>query len=390
MDLLGERGHKVVPLALANENNADNQYAGYFLPSPFGDKCSHFGNAHLSFIDKVKLVFRSMFYGEAYSRVKHIVKAEKIDVVYILNICNYISPSVILAAKHAGARAVMRLSDFNYICPSYNFYRNGDVCTECKTDIRSSLRNRCVRNSFLLTCTRVLSMKFHDISGIYKKLDAFISPSKFMARTLVEKGFDETKVHWVPSFVNLAEFIPCFDPGDYVLYHGRLSPEKGLNILIETWKILGTNAPKLLIAGSGEDEQKLRNMATNVLPGKIEFLGQKNKNDIIALIQKSAFVLIPSLCHDNAPMSAYESMACGKPIIASRLGGLIDQIGEDDAGILVAHRDPVSLAQAVEQLWSDKNRISKLGQVARRRMETLFSPEQHLSAIERIFSNKQV
>ena len=147
---------------------------------------SQFRQFSLSLVDKARLTLRAIYYTTARQRVADIVRREKIDVVLLLNISNYISPSVIDGAKEAGARVIMRLSEYGFVCASYTFLRDGKVCTDCLTKgMHHGLRHRCLRGSFALTASRILSMKYHQLSGIYRKVDAFVAPSQFMADTLI-------------------------------------------------------------------------------------------------------------------------------------------------------------------------------------------------------------
>jgi glycosyltransferase involved in cell wall biosynthesis len=95
--------------------------------------------------------------------------------------------------------------------------------------------------------------------------------------------------------------------------------------------------------------------------------------------------VIPSLWPDNAPMAAYEAMACGRAVIGSDLGGLQDQVEPGRSGVLLPAGDAASLARAVRQLWSDPEQAQRMGRAGRERMERLFSPQRHLEALMGLF-----
>jgi glycosyltransferase involved in cell wall biosynthesis len=384
--LLEEHGHTVIPLALKLKRNLPTPYADDFLPPVADEEASHFGDFSLSIAKKARLTARAIYYPTARRRVAEIVRRENIDAVLLLNISSYISPSVIDGAKETGARVVMRLSDFGFICASYTFLRDGKVCTDCLTDgMQNAIRHRCLRGSITQSASRVLAMKIHRMSGIYRKVDAFVAPSQYMADTLVRFGMPAERVHCVPSFVNLDEYPPSFEPGGYVLSFGRLDADKGIDVLLRAWKALGDAAPPLRIVGSGAEEDTLKQLAADLNLHNISFTGFTEKAALTDIIASAAFVIIPSLWNDNSPMAAYETMALGKAIIASGLGGLRDQVEDGVSGLLVPPADPEALAQAVAALWADLPRARQMGIAGRERMETLFSPQRHYASLESLF-----
>jgi glycosyltransferase involved in cell wall biosynthesis len=381
IDFLERQGHHVVPLTLALEQNQPSPYAHYFLPSPFDQRTSHYKDSALGLTEKVRLTLRSIYYGAARRRVTEIVRREKIDTVYLLNICNYISPSVIDGARQAGARVVMRLSDFNFVCASYHFFRDGQVCTACQNGMYHAIKYRCVRDSLSLSAARVLAMKIHVAMRIYQRVHAFVTPSQFMAESLIQAQIPRERVHCIPSFVDLKQYTPVYKPGRYALYFGRLDTEKGVDQLLYAWQSIGKDAPPLRIIGSGEAEADLRKLARELDVSNVEFYGFMKKEQLIEQIQGAAFIVVPSLWPDNSPMAVYEAMACGKAVIGSWLGGIPDQVEDGKTGVLIEPGNVDAVAHAVMRLWQDVNLTETLGYAARQRAETEFSPENHISRL---------
>ena len=386
MELLERQGHTVIPLSIRLNKNQPSKYDDMFLPPPFqDDETSHFQNASLTLVEKMKLTKRAIYFTEARDVVAEIVERENIDVVYLLNICNYISPSVIDGAHGAGARVIMRLSDYNFVCASYHFFRDGEVCTKCLQGMHHAVKYRCMRGSLSLSIARYVAMVWHQKSKIYSKVDAFVAPSQFMANSLVKFGMPQDKVNWVPSFVNLDQYEANFDAGEYVLYFGRLDDEKGVNILLDAWRLVNPKFGSLWIVGSGEAEEELKVQASRLGLENVVFQPFMKKQDLLEVVRNARFVIVPSLWHDNAPMATYEAMACGKPVVGSKLGGLMDQIENGETGILVEPGNPEMLAKTISGLWNDDKRICEMGIRARQRMETTFSADKHLSTLNRIF-----
>ena len=384
---LEQEGHNVFPLALKVSKNLDSDSSNYFLDSPFGEDVAQLGEARLTLFDKLKLAFSTVYSFKAKKSIKKIIRDKEIDVVYLLNICNYITPSVIDGSKELNVPVVMRLSDFNFICSSYHFMRNGKICTKCKQSTINALKYRCVRGSLFQSLARVLAINAHRFSGVYKKVDAFVCPSRLMAKELVQFGMHEDKVKYVPSFVNTQNFKPRLASEGYALFYGRLSREKGVDILIDAWQLLGEDAPHLRIIGSGDSEAMLKKIVLENGIKKISFESFLGENEVRDIVDASSFVLVPSVCHDNAPMVVFEAMALGKAVIASRVGGIINQVVDGETGILVPPGDPVAIAEAVRFLTSNPVHNSEMGASARKRAEDVFGPEVHLAAINKIFND---
>jgi glycosyltransferase involved in cell wall biosynthesis len=385
IDLLERAGHKVVPLAVRFSRNEPSPYSGDFLSPPAYEDEERYPDFSLGIAGKLRLLARSIYSLQARRRVVRAVCREKIDVVYLLNICNYISPSVIDGARWAGARIVLRLSDFNFVCASYHFLRDNRMCTLCLESLRHALRYRCARGSLKLSLARVLAMQAHRLAGLYEKIDAFVAPSGFMAETLGRFGAPRERIHHVPSFVDMVDYPRATDPGDSVLYCGRLDPEKGVDVLLRAWSLLGAEAPPLRILGTGEAEAELKRLAAELGLANVRFEGFVGQAALRRAMQEARIVLVPSLWPENSPMAVYEAMACARPVIASDIHGLREQIESGVSGVLVPPGDAAALAQASRQLWHQPSRAVEMGLMARRRMERHFSSERHLEALLKVF-----
>lgn len=382
---LESAGHKVIPLALKLDRNRESPYSRYFLESPFGSHAAKLDEAKLSAIQKCKLAGRTLYCPTAKRKVSEIIEQEQIDVVYLLNICNYIGPSVIAGAKEMGVRVVMRLSDYNFVCASYHHERYGNICMECKKNILNAIRYKCVNGSVLQSLVRSAAIGLHKYSRIYRNVDAFVCPSNFMMDQLVDFELRRERIHVLPSFVKMEDCGISVKSGRYVLYLGRLSREKGIDILIKAWHLMGINAPQLRIIGSGPEEQALRQMASNYKLDNVEFKPFLEYEEVMEHLKACAFVIVPSVCHDNAPMAALEAMAMGKAIVASRVGGLPDQVQDGKTGLLVQAGDPESLANAMASLVRDPDRIAIMGKAARLSAQTHFSEKIHMEKLLKLF-----
>jgi len=149
-----------------------------------------------------------------------------------------------------------------------------------------------------------------------------------------------------------------------LLFVGTLNPVKGVDILINAFKRIRDKDDnvELIIIGDGplrsELEQKVRNFG---IAENVHFLGRKNHNKIHLYINASDIIVQPSR-NEGRGLAIMEALACGKPIVASRVGGIPETIINNKLGILVEKENPVALADgiinALNGTW-DKRYISK-------------------------------
>ncbi len=386
MKLLQDKGHKALPFSINFTQNEPTEYKKYFASPPLGLDNPKYENANASLIDKIRFLFRACYSLEAKRKVANIAKIEKIDVAYLLNICNYLSPSIIDGLKKKGIPVVMRLSDYNLFCPEYHFYRNGKVCMLCNDSLFNAVRYRCCKGSLGLSLAKASVVFFHRILKIYNKVDAFITPSLKMREEMLKHGFPSNKIIPLNSFINLKEYQPSYKNKGYILYFGRLSREKGLLTLIKAFSNL-KNDIHLTIAGSGDHEEELKKFSQDNNIKNIEFKGFLDQTELIKLIQHAIFTVIPSLWFDNSPMSIYESFAVGKPVIASDIAGISEIVDHKVNGLLFQIGNSEDLAEKMDYLLDNRQKVMEMGKNARYKAETKFSPQTHYETLIKIFNN---
>lgn len=385
---LEELGHTVYPLCLDVEQNIESEYSKYFISSPYPERQSHHAPGS-GLGTQAKLFLRSIYSREAARKTQQMIDDFDIDIVYCLNIANYISPSVIDVGKKNGKRVLHRLSDYNMVCPQQYFYKHKKVCLECKSSLLRAIPDRCVKQSLPATVGRVVSMKLHRLLKLYEKVDAFICPSSFMRDQLVDLGMGADRVHYLPSLVNVdskPDEQALRSDRSYVLYLGRLSVEKGLDYLLDAMDQPGNEDIPLVLAGVGPEMEALQAQARGLKNRNIEFRGFVQREELDELLQGSAFTVAPSIWHDNSPMSVFESLAAGKAVIATPLGGLRDQVGDEEAGLFVEPNDPASLGKAINRLWNDDDLRETLSRGAYHRFATHFDPEMHMSGLLKLMT----
>jgi glycosyltransferase involved in cell wall biosynthesis len=167
-----------------------------------------------------------------------------------------------------------------------------------------------------------------------------------------------------------------------VVYAGRLSYEKGVDVLVEAVARLGRG--RLEIIGDGPERSQLEALAAARAPGRVRFHGRVPRERVLELLRAGAVAVMPSRCHDNQPMAVLEAFGCGVPVVATNLGGLPELVAEG-CGEVVPPDDPDAMAAALGRLLAQPERTWAMGRSARSKAEREFDPDRHLAGLERLY-----
>ncbi|MCW5207337.1 glycosyltransferase family 4 protein [Desulfobulbus sp. US2] len=119
----------------------------------------------------------------------------------------------------------------------------------------------------------------------------------------------------------------------------------------------------------------------------VHFLGHKTGHELHKLIAYSGFVVVPSVCYENCSMVVLEAMACGKPIVGTRIGGIPEQIEDGKTGLLFEMGNVRDLAEKMEQLIGSPDLQHQMGHEARKKLEQEYSLEAHHQQLLKIYSD---
>jgi glycosyltransferase involved in cell wall biosynthesis len=172
-----------------------------------------------------------------------------------------------------------------------------------------------------------------------------------------------------------------------VLYAGRLSYEKGVDVLVQAVARLGS--ARLEVAGDGPQRPALEALAAAAVPGRVRFHGRVAKPGLLELMRSAAVVVMPSRCHENQPMAVLEAFASGVPVVATSLGGLPELVEPGRLGDITPPDNPAALAAALARLLDDPRRAQAMGRAARAAAEERFAPQRHLEQLELLYQEAQ-
>jgi len=279
---------------------------------------------------------------------------------------------------------VMRVPDFNLVCAELHLLRDGKVCKECVGHSPlHALKYGCLKGSRAATGARAISMWAHNLLGIYRKIDLFITPSLFMRETLIEAGYDAHKIIHLRSFyAGSIEDAGPSEEQDYILYFGRIAVEKGIDTLLRAFAIAKPDA-RLILAGADVDgiTGDLGTLAREQgIDDRVEFVGFKGRDELDELIAHSLFTVVPSRWYDNCPMSVLESFAYEKPVIGSNLGGIPEQI-TPECGMLFEADNAEDLAGCLTRMLADSDLRQSMGRASKQRLAEFYSPARHCDGL---------
>ncbi|MCX5895610.1 MAG: glycosyltransferase family 4 protein [Proteobacteria bacterium] len=386
---LPNTGHTPIPFSVKYEGNWESPYNSYFLAPPGSPEQTHFKDITLSPANVLRLIDRSIYSFEAKKYLSKLLQTiGTADIAYILNIYNYMSPSIIHTFRKNNIPVVAQLGDYNLLCPSYIFLRDGKPCTLCMQGrYHYGLRYRCVKNSFAASAVRVLAMYIHRWLRIYNLVDVFLVPCVFMREKLIEGGLPGERIQLLHYPVEITERMEEHQKKNYIVYFGRISYEKGLDTLITAYQKLSLPVDLVIIGRSYDDEQeRLQQMIQPEYAHRIRFLGFKTGEELSRLIGEALLSVVPSRCYDNAPISIYESFLQGTPVIASRIGGIPEQVQEGITGRLCAPDSEEEMQGALRWMLDDRERLRRMGKTGMDYVTTQLSVEKHMAQLLDIFN----
>ena len=376
-DKLEREGHEVIPFSILADKNEETPYSRYFVEPIGGTDQTYFEDYKKTPKTILQMIGRSIYSFRVKRAIKKIISEVNPDVVYILHFVNKLSPSVITGAKQMGKRVVVRLSDYYLLCPRFDFMYENRPCEACQIDGYSScIKRKCVKESRSASLIRVAAMMIHKTINVYSKVDAFVCPSRFLMEKLVEYGFPAEKVHNVLTFTE--------DPkqsgnsiGEYGLYMGRITEEKGVESLVQAYKELGHGYRLKIVADdstaiAGQLKEYVRENSMD----NVEFLGFKSGEELRELVRDSRFVCVPSIWYENIPNTILEAHANGKPVLCSRIGSLTELIDEGYNGFLFEPLDSKGIADCVRKL-DDEGLVLRISENARESFEKKYTEKVH-------------
>lgn len=340
-DLLRQAGHEVIFFAMQDEKNLPCEQSAYFVSNV------EF-NGKLTATQKLKAAFRMVYSFEAKKKISALIEKEKPDIIHINLFHRVLTASIVDAAKRHGIPVVFTMHDLNCVCPNHVMLDHGKICEAClHGNYWNCVKRVCFKDSRAKCLMAAIESDFNKRSGLYRKIDLFITPSECYKNKLEASGLTKSPI------VHMKNFLPADTKyavqgkrGDYVLYYGRLSAEKGILTLVRAMEKL-ENVP-LIIVGTGPEEDAIRaEIEAHHLNQRVTMVGFQSGENLWQYVRNCACVVVPSEWYEASGYTACEAQAMGKPVVATNAGGLPENIVDGETGFISPMKDEAALADAI-------------------------------------------
>lgn len=317
----------------------------------------------------------------AYRRLYAAVSRERPEIVHFHNTFPLLSPACYYAARRAGAAVVQTLHNYRLICPGATLLRDGVPCEDCVGAAPwRGMQHACYRGSRAASAVVATMLSVHRAAGTWSRVvDAYIALTEFSRSRFIAGGLPAARLFVKPNFSS----DPGVGPGgDYFLFAGRLSQEKGLHILLDAWRS-GQNMPPLKIAGDGPLGPWLRAQISG-MPG-IEWLGHLPHEAVAEQMRHAKGLVLPSVAYENFPVSVVEAYATGLPVIASDAGTLPELVHDHTTGLIFCSGSSSSLTEKILELTNGAALNRKLRAAARGEFEAKYQAGRNLDLLIGIY-----
>ncbi len=307
---------------------------------------------------KIRYSLRTIYSSEARKKIRLVLDDFKPDVVHLNNFNFQLTPSIILEIrkfeKESGQKVkiIFTAHDYQLVCPNHMMKnpKTNQICDSCLSGkYENCVKNRCIHGSLMKSAVGMAEALYWKIRKTYRQIDIIISPSHFLEKQIAHNKELAGRIVTLHNFINQIDLQKENPVGDYVLYFGRYSREKGIDTLLTVAERL----PEIpfVFAGRGPLEEKINTVHN------IDNKGFLQSEEIYRLIIGARFTVIPSEWYENCPFSVMESQMCGTPVLGADIGGIPELIAQGKTGELFLAGNAEDLTDKIEKLWMDEAKI---------------------------------
>lgn len=380
MHEMEEHGHETALFSM--DHGQISSFAGRSYLIPYRD----FKDPGASLPKKIRMAAHVIYSPSARRHMRKCLEDYSPDLAHIRGIYHHLSPSILWELKRQGIPVLYHLNDFKILCPNYNFVAHGRPCESCcHGDYFHVVTEGCYAGPRSSAAVLAAEAYLHKWLRTYERcVDLFLAPSEFVRSKLISCGFPPQRIAVLPHFQSLPAEERLAPEEGYVLYFGRLSPEKGAYELLRAMVRL-PHVP-LIIAGDGPERARLESLARDLNLRQVSFAGRVHSEKLEKLIAGCCFSVFPSHAYETLGKSILESYAWGRPVIASDLGSRREFVEDGVTGLLYRAGDREQLAQTIEFLFDHAALAAKMGAAGRHRLAAKHDPDRHLDALLEIYS----
>jgi len=313
------------------------------------------------------------------------------DFWLIHNVFPAMSPAVYELAFELGVPVVQYLHNYRMGCVNGFFLNHGEPCQRCMNgNFIPALRTACWHESHLQSGIMGAITSRARGMDLFHKVHHWIAISEAQKAEHVLMGIPDEKITVIPHFYENTETAHQYPEQGDVLFVGRLSAEKGVDRLLNAWKLLGSCGRTLWIVGDGAERGRLEDMSRDLGLQKVRFTGFLNHTEISGIWARSACSIIPSIWKEPFGMVVLEAWSKGRPVIAHRIGALPEIISHGSDGLLVPQDNPQELADAIHSILTNTTFGEAMGKAGLKTLQERYSKQIWMDAIRQVFEDPKV
>lgn len=328
------------------------------------------------FLDRAAAPIAAIWSRTTHAELSDLLKAEAPDVVHVHNTHLMISPAVYFACNAAGVPVVQTLHNSRLMCPAGSLSRNGRPCMDCagRSFALPGILHACYRDSRPATAITAAVSSIHGLLKTWRdRVDLYVACTEFYRRLFIRFGLPAAKVVVKPHFVAPDPGASDGD-GGYALFIGRLAAEKGVDTLLAAWRALPELPLKM--CGQGPMRALIADTIEKSSLANVELIGHLGQDELVSQMRGAAFLVWPSIgFSETFGLVAIEAFACGRPVIASRIGVMSEIVEDGVTGLHFEAGNAIDLVHKVRWARNHPTEMRRMGETARQRYLERYTAE---------------
>lgn len=335
-------------------------------------------------LGKGRSLFTALYNPRSVKEIKQLITAERPDVVHIHNLFPLISPAILPVIKKAGIPIVMTVHNYRLVCPNGLFFSQGKICEACagKGKEWNCIAKNCENSHFKSIGYALRNWWARKQKYYLKYVDAFACLTDFQKEKLVSNGFAAKKMFVIPNMysgkTNQSETILASKAEKYIAFAGRISPEKGIELLFKAAKLLPEVFFKL--AGGVREDYQLPEK-----PANVELMGMLNADQLNEFYKNASCYILSSIWYEGFPMVFPEAMNHSLPIIAPNMAGFPEVVEHEQNGLLFESGNAQDLAKQIQTLWDNPQKAKAFGEAGYEKLQANYTPQQYSKSLQVLY-----
>ena len=335
-----------------------------------------------SLIEKLKSFLFGFYNPKTVEDLKEIIEKSRPDVAHIHNVFPLISPSIYRILKKNKIPIVQTFHNFRFFSIDGLIFNKPGKFPSAKSNLLFSLFKKKYKNSFIYSAWYAGILIFNK-KVLLKFIDKYIALNSFNKQLFANAGIPENKLVVVPNPASASIALCTDSPGNYLLFAGRLSEEKGIFTFLKAVENFSELPVKII--GSGHLEKEILKFISEKKLKHVEFLGQQDKTDFDKYLANALVTIFPSECYENCSLTVVNSIFLGTPVLAANIGGITDFVIENKTGYLFESGNVEELTNKLFWIKNNLEEVKNIRKKVREYGKEHFCEEKNYKQLMRIF-----